>query len=176
MYNNKQIKRLELFGYAASILVLSLVLFMRKIHITSGIDFHFLPPIYSCINFLAGITLIVAYVHIRNKRIDQHKKWMTLAMIMSCLFLLMYVIYHITTPDTKFCGEGFIRYVYFFFLISHVILAAISFPFIVFTYIKGLTDQIMKHRKLAKWVFPIWLYVCFTGPICYIFLYPCYPK
>jgi len=118
--------------------------------------------------------LIIAYWHIKNRRIVQHQKIMTSAMLTSFIFLLCYVLYHITTPETMYCKEGVIRYVYFFLLISHVILAAISFPFVLFTFVRGYTRQDEAHKKMARWIFPIWLYVCITGPLCYLMLYPCY--
>ncbi|MCL4157717.1 UNVERIFIED_CONTAM: hypothetical protein GTU68_034633 [Idotea baltica] len=103
-----------------------------------------------------------------------HRKLMTTAMLLSALFLLSYVVYHFTTPETKFCGEGAIRMVYFFFLITHIILAAAILPFILFTYIRAYTNQFEKHVKLARWVFPLWLYVAVTGPILFLMLSPCY--
>ena len=99
---------------------------------------------------------------------------MIVAMTCSFIFLTMYIVYHTTTPETKYCGEGNIRYVYFFLLISHVILAAVIFPFILFTFIRGYTFQVEKHKKMAKWVFPFWLYVAVTGPVLYIMLNPCF--
>ncbi|MEO6191007.1 MAG: DUF420 domain-containing protein [Saprospiraceae bacterium] len=167
-------KKLNIIGYSVSVAVLLLVSFMRKISIQSSIDFHFLPPFYSLLNAICAVVLIIAYIHIINKRVEQHRKYMTLAMSISSLFLLCYVVYHITTPDTKFCGIGNIRYFYFTLLITHVVLAAVSFPLIVFTYIRGYLMKVEKHRMLAKWVFPIWLFVCISGPVCYLMLRPCY--
>jgi putative membrane protein len=165
---------LDRISYAVTFLVLLLVFFMRKIHINSSIDFSFLPAVYSVLNAVAAIILIYAYVQIRKKKIIQHKRAMITAIIISLLFLLMYVLYHITTPDTAFCREGWIRPVYFFLLITHVILAAVSFPFILFTFVRGYTNMITQHRKFARKVFPVWLYVAITGPIIYLLLYPCY--
>ena len=93
---------------------------------------------------------------------------------LSVAFLLCYVVYHFTTPATLYGGEGAIRTVYFFLLITHVVLAAGSFPFILFTFIRAYTNQIDQHKKMARWVFPIWLYVAVTGPICYFMLLPYY--
>jgi putative membrane protein len=84
------------------------------------------------------------------------------------------VSYHFTTPETKFGGTGTLKTVYFILLISHIILAAVSFPFILFTWIYGFTNQVQKHRRMAKYVFPVWLYVAVTGPICYLMLRPYY--
>ncbi len=169
-------RKLNILGYIISVVVLLLVLFMRKIHFSTSISFSFLPPFYSLLNLITSFTLILAYFHIKAKRIELHKKYMTIAICNSLLFLACYVIYHITTPETKYCGDGYMRTFYFVMLITHVVLAAISFPFIVFTFIRGYLMSVERHRKLAKWVFPIWLYVSLTGPICYILLFPCYGK
>lgn len=169
----QKIKRLNIVASIFSGLILLVVVFMRKIHIKTSIDFSFLPVFHSSLNALAGIVLILAYIQIKKGQVQNHKRFMTTALIMSGVFLVSYVLYHITTPEVRYCGEGLIRYVYFFILITHVILSGISFPFILFTYIRGLTDQRAKHKKFAKIIFPIWLYICFSGPICFLMLFPC---
>ena len=93
---------------------------------------------------------------------------------LSLLFLLSYVAYHTTTEETKYCAEGAIRYVYFFLLITHVVLAGIIFPFILFTFVRAVTGQFDRHKKLAKYVYPLWLYVAITGPVLFLMLMPCY--
>ncbi len=167
-------KKLNTAATILSAIVILIVVFMRRIHIDTSIDFSFMPPFYSSLNAIAAIILMASLYFIKNGNIEAHKKANFLALGVSILFLLCYVIYHITTPETKFGGEGTIRYVYFFFLITHIILAAISLPFILFTFIRGYTGQIKKHRSMAKWVYPIWLYVAITGPICYLMLRPYY--
>lgn len=172
--NLKLAKKLNLLAYIISAAVLLLVLMMRRIKIDTEIDFTFLPAVYSTLNGITAILLIVALICIKQKKIKLHRNFMFTAMITSALFLLGYVLYHFTTPETNYCGDGNIRIVYFILLISHVILAAVIFPFILFTLIRGYTDQIAKHKKMARWVFPIWLYVAVTGPILYLMLRPCY--
>lgn len=167
-------KKLNKIAYVISIVVLLFVLMMRRIKIETDIDFSFLPAFHSSLNALTAILLIIAFVLIRQKKITAHKNIMFAAMITSSLFLLSYVTYHITTPETLYCGVGSIRIVYFILLISHVILAAVIFPFILFTLIRGYTMQVEKHKKMAKWVFPLWLYVAITGPILFLMLQPCY--
>jgi len=98
---------------------------------------------------------------------------MMVNMCLSGLFLVSYVIYHLTTPETSYCHEGDIRLVYFFILITHVFLATIILPLVLFTFIRAYTGQIFLHRKLARWAFPIWLYVAFTGPVAYLMLRSC---
>lgn len=165
---------LDRISYVITFAVLLLVILMRRIHINTSIDFSFLPSVYSFLNAVTAIILIYAYVQIRKKNVTQHKRAMISAIILSLLFLLMYVLYHITTPETAFCKTGWIRPVYFFLLISHVFLAAVSFPFILFTFVRGYTNMIIQHRKLATKVYWVWLYVAITGPVIYLLLYPCY--
>lgn len=167
-------KKLNTAATIISVIVVALVVAMRRIHFDTGIDFSFLPPLHATLNALAAVALIFSFYFVKNKNIEAHRKANFVALGLSVLFLLSYVVYHTTTEATKFGGEGNIRYVYFFFLITHVILAAISLPFILFTFIRGYTGQVEKHRKMAKWVFPIWLYVAVTGPICYLMLMPYY--
>ena len=166
--------KLNKIAVVVSIAVVGLVAVMRKIpRLDLGIDFSFLPAIYSATNALAAVCLLFGLYFIRQKRVTEHKRMVTSALVLSFLFLLMYVIYHVTTPEIKYCGEGTIRTFYFILLISHVILAAVSFPFILFTYIRGFTSQVEKHRKMARWVYWIWLYVAITGPVVYLMLRPC---
>ena len=172
--NKKLALTLNRIAYVFSAIVLLLVGMMRRIKIDTSIDFSFLPPLHASLNALVAVLLIAALFFIKKGDIEKHKKAIITAMIFSGLFLLSYVVYHTTTEETRYCQEGAIRYVYFFFLITHVILAAVSLPFILFTFIRGFTYQIEAHRKMAKWVWPIWFYVAITGPICYIMLAPCY--
>ena len=169
-----EIKRLNLFATIVSVAVLLLVGVMRQVpRIDLGIDFSFLPAVYSVLNACVAVVLIIALNHIRNKRIAQHKRMMTTAIILSSLFLVMYVLYHFTSSEVKYCGTGTVRTLYFLLLVTHVSLAAVSFPFILFTYIRGFTSQIERHKKISRYVFWVWLYVAITGPIVYLMIRPC---
>ncbi|NNF35424.1 MAG: DUF420 domain-containing protein [Saprospiraceae bacterium] len=175
MKENKALAtKLNRIAWVFSAIVLMVVGLMRRIKIDTSIDFSFLPPLHASLNAVVAVLLVVALYFVKKKDIDKHKKAIIAAMIFSGLFLLSYVIYHITTEETRYCQEGAIRYVYFFFLITHVILAAVSLPFILFTFIRGFTYQVAAHRKMARWVWPVWFYVAITGPICYLMLAPCY--
>ena len=167
-------KKLNKGATLISIVVVLLVVMMRKIKLDLGIDFTFLPPFYSSLNALVALVLLLALNAIKKKDVATHRRYMTVALGLSALFLLCYVLYHITTPETNYCKEGNIRYLYFFLLITHIILAALLLPFILFTYIRAYTGQIMLHRKMARLVFPLWLYVAVTGPVIYFMLRPCY--
>ncbi len=163
-------KKLNTLAYVVSVVVLLLVGLMRRVKIETDIDFSFLPPVHASLNALTAVILVVAFIHIKNGRVEQHRKAIYAAMFTSALFLLSYVLYHFTTPETRFGGEGVIRYIYFFILITHIILAALTLPFILLTFNRAYTDQFDRHRKMARWVFPLWLYVAVTGPICYLML------
>lgn len=167
-------KKLNTLAYVVSVVVLLLVGLMRRVKIETDIDFSFLPPVHASLNALTAVILVVAFIHIKNGRVEQHRKAIYAAMFTSALFLLSYVLYHFTTPETRFGGEGVIRYIYFFILITHIILAALTLPFILLTFNRAYTDQFDRHRKMARWVFPLWLYVAVTGPICYLMLEPYY--
>ena len=174
MENTALAKKLNIWATIVSIVVLALVAGMRQIpRLDLGIDFSFLPAIYSIMNLVAATFLIAGLYFIRQKNIAQHRKMMTIALTSSFLFLLMYVLYHITTPEIKYCGVGTIRSVYFILLITHVVLAAVSFPFILFTFIRGFTMQVEKHKRMARWVYWVWLYVSISGPVVYLMLRPC---
>jgi len=156
-------KKLNIAAYIISVAVLLLVGVMRRVKLNVDVDFSFLPPIHAILNSLVAFCLILALYFIKKKNIKAHQKSIYAAMVFSFLFLLSYVTYHFTTEETKFCSEGMIRTVYFILLISHIVLAGVSLPFILFTFIRGFTGQVEKHRRMAKWIWPIWFYVAVSG-------------
>ncbi|MCL9768950.1 DUF420 domain-containing protein [Flavobacterium sp. HXWNR69] len=134
----------------------------------------FLPPIYATINGLTAFILVAAVIAIKNGNRKLHENLMKFAIACSVAFLAMYVAYHMTSDSTKFGGEGIIRYVYFFILISHILLSVIIIPLVLITYVKALAQRYDKHKKIAKITFPIWLYVAVTGVIVYLMISPYY--
>lgn len=134
----------------------------------------FLPPIYASINGITAILLILAVRAIKNGNRSLHEKLMTTAIACSVIFLVMYVAYHMTSESTKFGGEGIIRYVYFFILLTHIALSVIIIPLVLFTYVRALSKQFDRHKKLARITFPLWLYVAVTGVIVYLMISPYY--
>jgi putative membrane protein len=145
-------------------------------------DFIFtLPHVNALLNMTSGLFLIAGFVFIRRRRIRAHRASMLAAFIASTVFLISYVLYHsllayyLGQGPTKFKGEGLIRPVYFAILISHTILAVVVVPFILITLIRGLRRQDDKHRRIARWTLPLWLYVSVTGVAVYLFLYQLYP-
>ena len=183
-------KKLNLAAWIVTAAVLVLVALMRevKIPLPENLDFSFLPPFYSALNALTAVALIVALVFIRQKKVEWHRKTIYFALACSLLFLLAYVVYHFTTPATIFGDSNHdgvlapaediavsgIRPWYILLLVSHISLAALSLPFILFTFIRAYTNQFDKHKMMARWVYPVWLYVAITGPICYLMLMPYY--
>lgn len=167
--NNKYNKLI--IGLSIVIPVAVAVLFKVKI---DGYDTSFLPPIYATINGLTAILLVFAVAAIKNGKRTTHERLMKACLGLSAAFLVMYVIYHMTSSSTAFGGEGMIRYAYYFILISHIILSIAVIPLVLFTYARTLSGEFDKHKKLARITFPIWLYVAVTGVIVYILISPYY--
>ncbi len=134
----------------------------------------FLPPIYATINGLTAVLLVGAFLAIKNKKVVLHERLMTTAIGCSVLFLVMYVAYHMTSDSTSYGGEGMMRTVYFFILISHILLSIIVIPFVLITYVRAITKNFERHKKIARITFPLWLYVAVTGVIIYIMISPYY--
>lgn len=134
----------------------------------------FLPPIYATTNGITAVILVVALIAIKNGNRKLHERLMFTAIALSVAFLVMYVAYHMTSDSTKFGGEGSIRFVYFFILITHIILSIAIIPLVLITYVRALADKFDKHKKIAKITFPIWLYVAVTGVIVYLMISPYY--
>ncbi|MEL6923285.1 MAG: DUF420 domain-containing protein [Bacteroidota bacterium] len=174
--NPELAKKLNWAAWGISLVVLLLVGLMRRpeLKIPTTIDFSFLPPFHASVNALTALALVAALYFIKQKNIVAHQRSIYTALGLSAVFLLSYVVYHFTTDATLYCFEGNIRYVYFFFLITHVVLAGGILPFILLTFIRAYTGQYEKHKKMARWVYPLWLYVAITGPVCYLMLSPCY--
>lgn len=181
--------KLNKAAYAVSAAVLLLVGLMRRVKLPSPVDFGFLPPIHAALNGFTAVVLVGALVAIKRRQVDLHRKLIYTALAASGAFLLSYVAYHFTKPEVLFGDadhDGVLsaaeqaavagtRPVYLALLASHVILAAAVLPFVLTTFNRAFTRQFDRHRALAKRVFPVWLYVAVTGPICYVMLRPYYP-
>ena len=134
----------------------------------------FLPPIYATINGLTAVVLVFGVWAIKSGKRKLHENSMKLAISLSVLFLVMYVAYHMTSDSTKFGGEGSIRYVYYFILITHIWLSIVIIPFVLITFVRALAERFDKHRKIARITFPLWLYVAISGVIVYLMISPYY--
>ncbi len=170
-------KQLNIFiaivSVAVPLLVLSLF-YLKPPEVKIGFDLSIIPAFNAAVNFTVTLLLIVGYVFMKRKMISFHKYAMITAFCFSSLFLISYVIYHTLAVETHFGGEGWIRPVYFTLLITHIILAAAIVPMILFTLTRGLQSRFDKHRRIAKWTWPLWLYVSVTGVLVYLMLSPYY--
>ena len=140
----------------------------------TGVEFDFLPLLNAIINGAVFFTLIFAIKAIKNRNRELHQKLIYLSLILSTVFLLSYVIHHATHDSVSYGGEGFLKYFYYFILISHITLSAIIIPLVLVTLSKALKENFEDHKKIAKITFPIWLYVSATGVFVYILISPYY--
>jgi putative membrane protein len=157
-----------------SVIVPIAVAMLFGIKIPNVEPLSFLPPIYATINGLTAIILVAAFVAVKNKNLVLHKTLMTTAILFSVVFLVLYIAYHMTSDSTKFGGEGIVRSVYYFILITHILLSIAVIPFVLITYVRAITNNIERHKKIARITFPLWLYVAVSGVIVYIMISPYY--
>jgi len=172
--NEKQLKNLNLSITIISIALplVVIVLFGVKLKVELPFDVHLLPMINAVLNSISAITLIAALLAVKQKNIKLHSNLIYFAMTVSLIFLLLYVFYHIITDSTKY--EGTMGYLYYPLLISHIILAAIQAPLVLFAFLFGYSGQIEKHKRLVKISYPVWLYVSISGVLCYLMISPYY--
>lgn len=137
-----------------------------------GYDFYFLPPIYATINAITAMLLISAFLAIKNGKRLLHERIMKTCIGLSVCFLVLYVIYHMTSETTHFGGTGLIRYVYLFILATHIILSIVIIPMVLFSFVRALSGDFERHKKLSKVTFPLWMYVAVTGVVVYLMISP----
>ena len=161
---------------AVSIIVFGAVVALGKVklNVELGFDEHIFAKINAAINSTVSVLLLAGLIAVKNKKYLLHKRIMIAAIILSCLFLASYICHHLFTGETKFGGEGNIRYIYYFILGTHIILAAIILPFILFTAYRSMIGEFARHKKLARITWPIWFYVAVTGVIVYFMISPYY--
>ncbi len=159
-----------------STVVFALVVLMRKVKIDLGFDFdtHIFPQLSAFLNSIVAVLLIAGLIAVKQRKLELHKKLMLSALVCSILFLVTYVLYHFTTVETKYGGEGFAKGIYYFILLTHISLAGIILPFILFAVYRGLTGEYSRHKKLTRYVWPIWFYVSVTGVVVYFMISPFY--
>jgi putative membrane protein len=136
--------------------------------------FMFLPPIYATINAITAVFLIVAIIAIKNGKRKLHELLMKTCMMMTASFLVMYIIYHMTSDSTEYGDEGPLKYVYYVILISHILLSVLVLPLVLITFSRALSESFDKHKKIARFAFPVWLYVAVTGVVVYLMISPYY--
>ena len=159
-----------------SFVVFSVVVLLSriKLEINLGFDVHIFAMANAIINSAVAVFLIAALVVVKQSKYELHRKLMIMAIILSCIFLVFYIAHHLLAGETKYGGDGIMKTIYLIILFTHIILAAVILPFILFTAYKGLTAEYGIHKKIAKITWPIWLYVAISGPIVYIMISPYY--
>ena len=157
-----------------SILVPVVVALLFTVRIPNVEPLSFLPPIYASTNAITAVLLVSAVIAIKQKNRKLHEKLIKICIVLSLLFLVMYIAYHMTSDPTPFGGEGMVQYIYYFILISHILLSITVIPFVLVSYVRAITGDFERHRKIAKITFPIWLYVAVTGVIVYLMIAPYY--
>ncbi|MBI1781163.1 MAG: DUF420 domain-containing protein [Sphingobacteriales bacterium] len=172
----KNDKQAKLLIGMVSFIVFAVVVSLGKIKLAVDLGFnpHFFAKLNAVLNSTVAFLLLAALIAVKQKRLLLHKRIMLVAIVLSVLFLVSYICHHLFTGDTKFGGEGTIRYIYFFILITHIFLAAIILPFILFTAYRALIGEWPAHKKIARITWPIWFYVAVTGVIVYLLISPYY--
>ena len=167
-------KKFKLWINIVSVAIPVVVALLFRIRIPNVEALTFLPPIYASINGVTAVLLLAALWAIKNKKVSLHENLMKTAVACSLIFLLMYVAYHMTSEPTPFGGKGSIKALYYFILISHILLSIVLIPLVLTSYVRAIQAEFDPHKKISKITFPIWLYVAVTGVIVYLMISPYY--
>ena len=159
-----------------SVVVFAAVVALGRIKVTANLGFniHVFAQLNAVLNTGIAVILVGALWAVKSKKYLLHKKLMLSALVLSIVFLLSYILHHLFSGETRFGGTGIIRWVYYCLLISHIILAALILPFILYTAYRGLTGEYAAHKKIARYTWPLWFYVAITGPLVYFLISPYY--
>ncbi|MDA8871849.1 DUF420 domain-containing protein [Flavobacteriaceae bacterium] len=172
--NINYISKYRVWIWVISILIPVVVALLFMIRIPNVAPLSFLPPIYATINGITALLLLIAYIAIRNKNITLHKQLMKISIGLSLIFLVLYVAYHMTSDPTPYGGEGAIRFIYYFILITHIMLSIGIIPLVLISYVRAISNLFVEHKKIARYTFPIWMYIAVTGVIVYLMISPYY--
>jgi putative membrane protein len=156
--------------------VVALLLYMPQTGKLGDINVSFLPHLNAVLNSATALSLMAGFYFVNKGNVMAHRTSMLSAVGLSSLFLVSYVIYHFQAPHTKFGGEGLVKAVYLLILLTHIVLAAVIVPFVLLSIYYAFSEQIVKHKKLVKWTFPMWLYVAVSGVVVYLMISPYYAK
>ncbi|MBL7471996.1 DUF420 domain-containing protein [Robertkochia sediminum] len=167
-------KKYNKYIWILSVVIPVAVAVLFRVRIPNVEPLSFLPPVYASVNALTAVLLVMAVVAVKKGNLKTHEKLMKACIGLSLAFLVMYVAYHMTSDPTPFGGEGAIKYIYYFLLISHILLSVGVIPLVLITFVKALAERFDKHKKIAKVTFPIWLYVAVTGVVVYLMIAPYY--
>ena len=171
---NEKVKKYTPWVWILSIAIPIVVAILFLIKIPNVEPLTFLPPVYAFINAITAVFLTIAYIAIKRKKIILHERLMKISIGLSVIFLVMYVAYHMTSDPTPYGGEGIIKTVYYFILVSHVILSIGIIPLVLVTYVRAISKLFADHKKIARYTFPIWMYIAVTGVIVYLMISPYY--
>ena len=171
---NRGIGKYKIWVWILSVAIPVVVAILFLIKIPNVDSLTFLPPIYATINAITAIVLTLAYIAIKNKNILIHERLMKIAIGLSMIFLIMYVAYHMTSDPTPYGGSGILRTTYYFILISHILLSIGIIPLVLVTYVRAISNLFIEHKKIARYTFPIWMYIAVTGVIIYLMISPYY--
>ena len=160
--------------FSVVVFMVIIILSRIKLKVNLGFDVHIFAAINAGINTVVAILLITALIAVKRKKYLLHKKLMITALMLSVVFLISYITHHLLAGDTKFGGEGIIKIIYLIILFTHIFLAAVILPFILFTAYRALVAEYTAHKKLAKITWPLWLYIAISGPIVYLMISPYY--
>jgi len=172
----KNDQKAKLFIYAVSIIVFAAVVILSRIQLKVDLPFnpHLFASISAGINSIVAILLLAGLITVKQKKYELHKKIMMTAIVLSVLFLVSYIAHHLFAGETKFGGEGTMKAIYYLILFTHIPLAGIILPFILFTAYRALIGEYEQHKKLTRITWPIWFYVAVTGVIVYWMISPYY--
>ena len=171
---NDKRARILIFTLSVVVFVAVVVLGRVTLQVDAPFDVHIFAQINAIINSTVAVLLLAGLYTAKQRQYQTHKRIMLAALALSALFLVSYIAHHLLAGETKFGGTGTIRYIYYFILITHILLAAIILPFILFTAYRALIGENERHRKLARITWPIWFYVSVTGPVVYLLISPYY--
>jgi putative membrane protein len=155
--------------------VVTLLTFAPQVSLLGDFNYHLLPRLNAIINGTTFFVLLAGLIAIKKGNITIHRRLMTSAIVLSVVFLVSYILFHAATEPTKFGGEGAIRSLYYFVLLTHIVLSAAVVPLVLISYVRALSERFDRHRKIARITLPIWLYVALTGVIVYLMIAPYYP-
>ena len=155
-------------------LLVTFLLFVPQTGKLGDVDVTFLPKLHAMLNSLTAIALVLGFTFIKKGNIRYHRFAMVTAIVLSAFFLISYVTYHYQAPPTRFGGEGTIRGIYYFVLLTHIVLAAVIVPLVLLSVYFAISNQFDRHRRIARWTLPIWLYVAITGVVVYFMISPYY--
>ena len=168
-YNPKRIKRII---WLISIVIPLVVVALFQVKLPYSLPF--LPYVNAIINSIALICILLAFYYIKKGNIKNHRILMTTALFLSVLFLISYLLYHAGSEESKYGGEGILRYIYFFLLISHILLSSVIVPLVLVTFLRARIGDFEKHKKIARITYPVWIYVLVSGILVFILIQPYY--